>query len=247
MGIWRDLDHAQLYDVATEWITVAKRLWSEDRVDFEGTYYHLVDCMSYPKPIQRPHPPIMCAATSEGGLRFTIQHADASLVNGQDIPDLERNGLRSKALAAELGTTTRTIGLVMVVPGETDADAEARVRHYNEGADLEALSARAMEWSASAKEWSRDEELRRQRTRMFPDGRTPAAMSRNTVTGTPEHLAEKIADVIERGDFDWLAFYFPDYLADLEIFGREVLPVLVKEGIGRKDTPKPSLGSPVET
>ena len=35
MGIYRDLPHDELYEVATEWITVATRLWSEDRVDFE--------------------------------------------------------------------------------------------------------------------------------------------------------------------------------------------------------------------
>ena len=48
-------------------------------------------------------------------------------------------------------------------------------------------------------------------------------MSRSIVTGSPETLARKIAELIEEGDFDWLGFYFADYIADLEVFGREVL------------------------
>jgi pyrimidine oxygenase len=232
MGIWRDFSHAELYEVAQEWLSVATRLWSEDRVDFSGNYYQLVDCMSNPKPVQKPRPPILCAATSDAGMRFTIEHADASLVNGADVEDLKRNGRRAKELAASMGRTTKTVGLVMFVPGETDAQARARVDYYNTGADVEALTARALEYSQGAKEWSRDETLRRETRRNFPDGRTPAAITRNSVIGSPQTLANQLEDVIHGGDFDWLGFYFPDYLADLGIFGREVLPRLVERGVG---------------
>jgi pyrimidine oxygenase len=242
MGIWKEnIDHNQLYDVATEWITVAKRLWAEERVDYEGKYYKVVDCQSDPKPVQKPHPMIICAAVSDTGYEFTMRHADASLVNGTDIEDLTRNGMRNKEKARELGTGTRTVGLVMCIPGKTDAEAEARVRLYDEGADVEALATRAWQYSKSAREWSHDEQVRRQQQTVFPDGRTPVAVTRSAVTGAPETLARKIADLIEAGDFDWLGFYFPDYIRDLEVFGREVLPLLVERGIGLRGTPRPTL------
>ena len=242
MGIWKEnIDHNQLYDVATEWITVAKRLWTEDRVDYEGKYYKLVDCMSDPKPMQKPHPMIICAAVSDTGYEFTMRHADASLVNGTDVEDLVRNGVRNKEKARELGTGTRTVGLVMCIPGKTDAEAEARVRLYDEGADVEALATRAWQYGKSAREWSQDEQVRRQQQTAFPDGRTPAAVTRSRITGTPATLATKIADLVDAGDFDWLGFYFPDYIADLEVFGREVLPLLVERGIGLRGTPRPTL------
>lgn len=241
MGIWRDVDHDELYKVAAEWITVAKRLWTEKSVDFKGDYYTLVDCLSDPKPVQQPHPTIICAAVSDTGYEFTMRHADASLVNGSDVDDLKRNGIRNKEKARELGLEARTVGLVMVVPGKTDAEAEERVRLYDRGADAEALAARSWQYNQSAREWSRDEQIRREQRRLFPDGKTPVAVTRNTVAGTPETLAEKIADVVQGGDFDWLGFYFPDYIADLEIFGREVLPLLVKRGVGRSGTARPTL------
>jgi pyrimidine oxygenase len=242
MGIWRDLDHAELYAVADEWLTVAHRLWTEERVDFAGRHYRLIDCMSNPKPLQKPRPPILCAATSDTGLRFTIERADASLVNGIDLADLQRNGQRSKRLGEQLGRPARTVGLVMFVPGATDEEAHARVRHFNAGADVEALSTRALEFSQGAKEWSRDETLRRETLKNFPDGRTPAAITRNAVVGSADTVVEQITELIAGGEFDWLGFYFPDYIADLEFFGREVMPRLVRAGVGLQHSPRPVLG-----
>jgi pyrimidine oxygenase len=245
MGLWRkDIQHDELYAVATEWITVAKRLWSEDTVDFAGKYYNLVDCQSDPKPVQRPHPTLICAAVSETGYEFTMRHADASLVNGTDLEDLIKNGQRNKAKAKELGTKTKTVGLMMAVPGKTDAEAEERVKRYNDGADVEALATRAWQYSQSAREWSHDQQVRLQQHTMMPDGKHPIAVTRSNVTGSPATLADKIADVVERGDFDWLSFYFPDYLNDVKTFGEEVLPRLVDRGIGLRGTEKPSLLAP---
>ena len=34
------------------------RLWTEDRVDFEGEYYSAQDAVISPKPVQKPHPPL---------------------------------------------------------------------------------------------------------------------------------------------------------------------------------------------
>ena len=65
MGIYPDVSHSELYHIAKEWITVAKHLWADERVDFDGTYYHLTDCISNPKPIQGPDLPVLCAATSD--------------------------------------------------------------------------------------------------------------------------------------------------------------------------------------
>jgi hypothetical protein len=84
--------------------------------------------------------------------------------------------------------------------------------------------------------------LRRETRRNFPDGRTPSAITRNALIGSPTTLVEGIIDVITGGDFDWLGFYLPDYVADLEFFGCEVLPRLVAQGVGVSSSPHPILG-----
>ena len=232
MGICPDVSHAELYEIATEWVTVVKRLWAEDRVNFEGRYYRLVDCMSNPKPLQGPGLPILCAATSDTGVRFTMDNATATLMNAGNLDELVESGQRAKRLAREAGGTTQTVGLLMVVPGETDAAAQARVDLYNEGADVEALFNRAWEFSQSAKEWGKDEALARESRRMFAaDQKTPLAITRNAAVGSVDTIAREIARVVIEGDFDQIAMYFPDYIEDLRIFGEQILPELHNYGV----------------
>lgn len=245
MGLFADVPHSELYEIATEWLTVVKLLWSEERVNFTGGRYTLTDCMSSPKPIQGSGVPVLCAATSDTGMRFTIEHATATLMNGTNLDNLVESGQRAKRLAAEMNGSTQAVGLLMVVPGETDAAARARVDAFNAAADVEALQNRSFEFSQSAKEWGRDEARAREARQMFlADHTTPAAITQNAAVGTPATIARELARVIHDGDFDWIAMYFPDYIEDLRIFGTEVLPLLAEYGI-EPTTGLPSRGDPV--
>jgi natural product biosynthesis luciferase-like monooxygenase protein len=47
-----------------EGITIVKRLWTEERVSFEGRFHRFDDITLLPRPVQKPHPPIWVAAIS---------------------------------------------------------------------------------------------------------------------------------------------------------------------------------------
>jgi len=56
---------------------IIKRLWSEDKVTFDGQYYHLQDAYCEPKPLQQPRPPLMIGGAGEKlMLRVVARHAD---------------------------------------------------------------------------------------------------------------------------------------------------------------------------
>src|ERR1700731_1886762 len=40
-----------------ESLTCIRSLWTQERTDFEGEFYHLKDAILWPKPLQQPHPP----------------------------------------------------------------------------------------------------------------------------------------------------------------------------------------------
>jgi alkanesulfonate monooxygenase SsuD/methylene tetrahydromethanopterin reductase-like flavin-dependent oxidoreductase (luciferase family) len=48
-----------------ESLELIKRLWSEDRVTFEGKFFRVHDATSTIRPVQRPHPPIWIAANAD--------------------------------------------------------------------------------------------------------------------------------------------------------------------------------------
>jgi len=51
-------------DRFTEALEIVTRAWTADRVTYEGKYYRAKDVMVYPKPMQKPHPPIRVATNS---------------------------------------------------------------------------------------------------------------------------------------------------------------------------------------
>jgi FMNH2-dependent dimethyl sulfone monooxygenase len=76
------LEHDRRYDMAAEWLEIIKRLWTEDKeFDFDGEYYHLKNAIMKPKPLQKPHPVVMCAGVSPRGRAFAGKYADVGFIN----------------------------------------------------------------------------------------------------------------------------------------------------------------------
>jgi probable F420-dependent oxidoreductase len=80
---WSDEEHAQ-YDVdprtrgrrADELIDALKACWAADPVHFDGEFFSIPASDVDPKPLQRPHPPLMAGMRSEAGLRRTAEKFD---------------------------------------------------------------------------------------------------------------------------------------------------------------------------
>lgn len=53
-----------------ETIEITKRLWTEDQVTYDGDYYSVDGAVCKPNPMQEPHPPIMVGG---GGEEFTLR------------------------------------------------------------------------------------------------------------------------------------------------------------------------------
>jgi len=60
-----------------EALQIIKRLWTQDEVTFSGKYYQLDRAVSLPKPVQKPHPPILVGGEGEKMLRIIAKHANA--------------------------------------------------------------------------------------------------------------------------------------------------------------------------
>lgn len=59
-----------------EAITVIKKLWTEESVNYSGEFFKLQQAFLSPEPVQKPHPPIWIAANSPRTMRITAEMAD---------------------------------------------------------------------------------------------------------------------------------------------------------------------------
>jgi len=63
-------------EMLDEALTVVKKLWTEEIANFTGKHYTLNDAICEPKPVQKPHPPIVIGGTKPKILRVIARHAD---------------------------------------------------------------------------------------------------------------------------------------------------------------------------
>lgn len=69
-------------DVATrlrmldEALSCIRSLWTQEHTTLQGEFYRLEEAILWPKPVQKPHPPILLGGSGNGLLRLAAKHAD---------------------------------------------------------------------------------------------------------------------------------------------------------------------------
>jgi alkanesulfonate monooxygenase SsuD/methylene tetrahydromethanopterin reductase-like flavin-dependent oxidoreductase (luciferase family) len=93
-----------------EWITILKRLWTEDNVSFVGKHYRLQGMTIEPKPAAKPRPPIWIANNSpasrevvERTHRRVARHADGWMTSLSDPNEVGWRLRDVREKARELG------------------------------------------------------------------------------------------------------------------------------------------------
>jgi alkanesulfonate monooxygenase SsuD/methylene tetrahydromethanopterin reductase-like flavin-dependent oxidoreductase (luciferase family) len=102
-----------------ESVRIIKSLWTRERTDFEGRHYKLSGAYSEPKPVQKPHPPVMIGGGGEGfTLRLVAKYADKSNFGGS-LADVERRmgALRRHCedVGRDYGEITKSTNLGVVI------------------------------------------------------------------------------------------------------------------------------------
>ena len=90
-----DLDYEERWKRVDEAIQTLRSLWSVDKNDFSGRFYSATGVNLEPKPLQKPHPPILVGSWgSDAGLRRVARLGDGWLASAYNtMPDQFAAGL----------------------------------------------------------------------------------------------------------------------------------------------------------
>ena len=94
------VDPATRWKLLRERVEAMKAIWTQDEAEYHGQIVDFGPIWSWPKPVQRPHPPVILAGNGPNALRRVVRYADGWICSPRDfetrIPELQR-------LAAEAG------------------------------------------------------------------------------------------------------------------------------------------------
>jgi FMNH2-dependent dimethyl sulfone monooxygenase len=222
--------HDERYACAEEWITIVRRLWTEDDTfDFSGKFYNVSGGYLQPKPIQKPYPAIMNAGASERGRHFACKHADMiyTVIRNPD-PAMNKAHVRAYHTMAreEYGREIRVWSLANIVQGETEKEAWDFYNFYvHEKGDWVAASHVVDTMAAEINERNYSAELRKAMAERFVAG-----WGGHNIVGTKEQVVDGLIKLSEMG-LDGVLVSFPRYEQGMREFRDVTLPLVKQAGL----------------
>jgi probable F420-dependent oxidoreductase len=117
-----------------EGLEVMKRLWTGERVTFQGDFWKLDGVAMAPRPVQAPHPPLWFGARHPDAVRRAAAHGDAFIGAGSSsTADFRDSVTHLRRALAEAGRDPATFPVAKRVYLEIDADRArgmARLREW---------------------------------------------------------------------------------------------------------------------
>jgi len=221
-----------------EGVDVLLQAWTSERVNFRGKYWCIENVPVYPKPLQKPHPPLAFAVTSAETIAWTARHGYAMLSSGLGTPlpqilnnrdayveGLHAGGCTQKQIDELLSRWVVTKH-VYVAPTDAEAQAEARgPEMWYRDAFIRSLSADDLTGLHPSVYEGANAMISRLRSQTWED-----LLESALVVGSPDTVAHKVADLQAAGVGEmvcWMNFggLPPEKVRrSMRLFAQEVMP-----------------------
>ena len=109
---------------AEDFLGCLKAIWTDDVVDYEGDFYRVPRCRVDPKPVQRPHPPLLLGGGADVALRRAGRMADGWISSSRaDLAGIGTSIASVRRGATDAGRDPATLrfvcrGVVKIRTGE---------------------------------------------------------------------------------------------------------------------------------
>jgi len=178
-----------------EAVQIIKKMWTEDEPSFHGQYYTIEKAISNPKPVQKPHPPILIGGEGRKlTLRVVAELADRCNFGGSITPQ------RYKELVEVLDEHCKKVGR------KTDQIEKTLIVDYT----VIAKNKTALE-----------EKIRK----FKPKGASKSQFIEGNLVGTPEQIKSRIEEFIDVGvTYIMMRFPDMMKNEPLQLFADKVMP-----------------------
>jgi probable F420-dependent oxidoreductase len=97
-------DPTRRFAVLRERVLAMKEIWTHDEAEYHGDHVNFDAMWQWPKPVQRPHPPVLVAGNGPGTLERVAEYGDGWIpIPGRGAVPLGEGTARLAELAAERG------------------------------------------------------------------------------------------------------------------------------------------------
>ena len=212
-------EHDDRYARTAEWLEIVDKLWREDHFSHAGSYYKIEDAVMQPKPVSKP---VIYAGGESDKAKDTIaRQCDAYVMHG-DAPDKVKLKIDDMERRREkLNLPPMSYGVAgYAIVRNSDAEVKREIERITDVKQSAAGYGNYQDWLANTK---LDSQV------SLEDYSVSNRGLRSGLTGTPDQVAERIAEFESVGVNLLLLQSSPQY-EEMERFAEQVIKKSAKVG-----------------
>ena len=110
-------NHGTVFDtrfrVMVDRAKAMQAIWTQDAASYHGEFTQFDAIWSWPKPVQKPHPPILLGGETKYSLRRIVEFCDGWIPRGRGFADPQAEMARLKRFADEVGREMSTLSVTL--------------------------------------------------------------------------------------------------------------------------------------
>jgi alkanesulfonate monooxygenase len=229
------LGKVERYARAAEFLTIVRRLWEEESVDFSGDYYQVTDAKVITHPVW---PELFFGGSSDAAIEVAAAHADVYLTWGEPPQAVAEKVARVRDRAAGLGREIRFGIRLHAITRDTSEEAWHEADRLLAGlSDEQIASSQAVQRASQSEGQRRMTELHKGSTdslEIYPNLWAGVGLVRGgagtALVGSHEEVADRIAEYHELGIDEFILSGYP-HLEEAYRVGEGVIPELRRRGL----------------
>jgi FMNH2-dependent dimethyl sulfone monooxygenase len=206
--------HDDRYARTSEWLDIVDQAWKGDHTSYHGKYYRVDDLVLQPKPVSRPRPVIYAGGESEAAKNLISQKCDAYVMHGDPPGKIREKICDLSARREKWGLPPMQFGVAAyAIVRDSEQEAQSELRRITDVKQNAAGYENYQQWLANTQLEQRVS---------LEDYSVSNRGLRSGLVGTPEQVAERIAEFEEAG-VRLLLLQFSPQLEEMERFASQVI------------------------